>query len=95
MDDRFACLLAAFRETEPGPPDDLQAFLASRPQPGELPSPWDTWALVGLVRHRRRQYWVLDLIHNRLGGRTADLARLGSLGHPGCPPSGRVPGLPE
>lgn len=96
MDGRFSRLLDAFRQVEGGPPDDLPTFLAARATGGEVPSPWDSWTLVGLVRHRDRQHWVLDLIRSRLNGSAARLARLGSLGHPdGVPQSGPVPGLPE
>jgi hypothetical protein len=54
------------------------------------------WVLIGLVRHRERQNWVLDLVRSRLRGGATRLARMGSLGHPeGVPQSGPVPGLPE
>jgi hypothetical protein len=66
------------------------------PEPGALPSPWETWTLIGLVRHRARQLWVADIIRNRLRGTLSDLARMGALGHPeGVPQSGPVPGMPE
>ena len=70
--------------------------LRSLPAVGELPSPWETWTLIGLFRHRERQYWVRDIIQTRLQGDTSRLARLGSMGHPdGVKQSGSVPGLPE
>jgi hypothetical protein len=51
--------------------------------------------MIGLVRHRKRQLWVAEVVRNRLGGSLTDLARLGALGHPQGPQSGTVPGLPE
>jgi hypothetical protein len=96
MDSRYAQLLDAFRQVERGPPTDILEFLKTRPAVTDLPSPWDTWTLIGLVRHRKRQYWVLDLIRTRLRGDSADLAALGALGHPhDSSDSGTVPGLPE
>jgi hypothetical protein len=65
------------------------------PGPGELPSPWETWTLIGLVRHRKRQLWVAEVIRTRRGGSLTDLAHLGALGRPQRSQSGTVPGLPE
>jgi hypothetical protein len=94
MDARLEALLTAFNRRQE--PRDLAAFLHGLPGPGALPSPWETWALIGLVRHRERQLWVADIIRNRLRGAPADLAAIGALGHPeGVPQSGPVPGLPE
>jgi hypothetical protein len=77
-------------------PGDLTGAVRLLPAVGEMPSPWETWALVGLVRHRRRQLWVGEVITTRLSGNLLDLARLMALGHPqGVPQSGTVPGLPE
>jgi hypothetical protein len=96
MDSRYARLLDAFRQAEHDPPADIRKFLLSRPAIVELPPPWDTWTLIGLVRHRERQYWVLDIIRTRLRGNAAELATLGALGHPeNTSRTGTVPGLPE
>jgi len=60
-------LLKAFRQAEQGPPADLQKFLANLPEPGALTSPWDTWALIGLVRYRRiRQQWASQFVRTVL-----------------------------
>ena len=96
MDPRIEALLAVLpRAGEPGP-DDVPSSLRRLPGPAALPSPWETWALMGLVRHRVRQLWVADIIRTRLRGAPADLAAIGALGHPqDVPQSGSVPGLPE
>ncbi len=66
------------------------------PPPGALPPPWQTWLLVGLFRHRRRQLWVGEIVAHRLGGDLALLSAAGALGHPqGLPQSGLVPGLTD
>lgn len=96
MDATLKALLDAFGRVGGPPPDDLAAFLRGLPEPGRLPSPWETWSLIGLVRHRRRQAWVAEIIEERLGGFLPSLATLGALGHPDqIPQSGTVPGLPE
>src|SRR5262245_11647102 len=78
------------------PPAVDPAGWAGLPLPGELPSPWVTWMLFGLVRHRRRQLWVGEVVRERLGGDRGRGCRVGSMGHPdGRPQSGPVPGLPE
>lgn len=97
MDAHLDALLAAFiRDNEPEP-DNMGAVLRSLPEPGTLPSPWDAWTLIGLARHRARQFWVAEIIRTRLHGAPADLAARGALGgHPdGVPQSGSVPGMPE
>jgi hypothetical protein len=74
---------------------DLAAW-ASLPIPGQLPPPWLTWTLIALVRHRRRQLWIGDIVRARLDGDLLCIARIGSLGHPeGRPQQGPVPGWPE
>jgi hypothetical protein len=89
-------LYLALDHADAPPPADLLAAVEASPAVGELPSPWETWALVCLVRHRRRQVWVGEVITTRVGGSLADLARLMALGHPqGVPQQGTVPGLPE
>lgn len=78
------------------PPENLNRFLSQLPHPAELPSPWATWTLIGLGRHRQRQLWVEKIIRTRLNGDPEQLARMGALGHPSdVPQMGTVPGLPE
>lgn len=73
--------------------DGAWAALSS---PGILPHPWAVWTLIGLVRHRRRQLWVADIVCNRLGGDLRRIAVAGSFGHPEeRAQRGPVPGLPE
>lgn len=95
MDSQIRLLLDILEAQQPAP-DDVPAFLEALPDVGTLPSPWETWTLIGLVRHRKRQYWVRDIIHNRLRGDSAALGAMGALGHPdGVEQSGTVPGMPE
>jgi hypothetical protein len=61
MDARIDQLLDAFRHASEGPPADTTAFFRSLPDAGALPSPWETWTLIGLVHHHTRQVWVRDL----------------------------------
>ncbi len=56
-------------------------------------SPWETWTLLFLVRHRARQQFVADTITRRLDVDIAALATMGSLGHPDCSQQGVVPGM--
>src|SRR5262245_58737115 len=97
MDERFQRLFNALRTLERGRPGDLAAFVERLPAAGELPSPWETWTLIGLVRHRDRQNWVAEIIRTRLHGDPARLAKFGALGgHPeAVKPRGVVPGMPE
>jgi hypothetical protein len=96
MNSQMSALLIAFARAGEPEPADLGSTLRDLPEPGALPSPWETWTLIGLVRHRDRQLWVADIIRNRLRGAPSDLARMGALGHPeGVPQSGPVPGMPE
>lgn len=96
MDAQLAALLAAFAHAGAPEPAGIASFLQGLPDPGALPSPWETWTLIGLVRHRERQLWVAEIIRTRLRGAPSDLAALGALGHPeGVPQSGPVPGMPE
>src|ERR1043166_7868663 len=89
-------LLIAFKRVAHAEPAALESALRSLPEPGSFPSPWETWTLIGLVRHRQRQIWVADIIRNQLRGAPSDLAILGSFGHPeGVPQGGPVPGMPE
>jgi Domain of unknown function (DUF6896) len=96
MDSRIDGLLTSFARAGETAPADVASSLRRMPDPVTLPSPWETWTLIGLVRHRERQFWVADIIRTRLRGSLADLAAIGALGHPqGVPQSGSVPGLPE
>ncbi|MBN9121267.1 MAG: hypothetical protein J0I06_19300, partial [Planctomycetes bacterium] len=96
MDARFDTLMAALsRAGNPAPVDHASA-LQGLPEPETLPSPWETWTLIGLLRHRGRQIWVANIVRNRLRGAPSDLAAVGALGHPeGVKQLGPVPGLPE
>lgn len=96
MDARITRLLDALGQTTRPPSANMPAFLQGLPDAGALPSPWETWTLICLVRHRERQYWVRDIIHNRLRGDSAALAARGALGHAeSLKQSGSVPGMPE
>ena len=65
MDARFAALLAAFARTAKPAPAALVDALQNLPESGSLPSPWETWTLIGFARHRERQFWVADIIRTR------------------------------
>ena len=96
MDAQLDALLTALARAQAPEPADLVSSFRALPEPGALPSPWETWALIGLVRHRERQLWVADIVRTRLRGALSDLAALGALGHPeGIPGMGTVPDLPE
>lgn len=95
MDVQIEHLLTALQQVNGGPPSDLLAFVEGLPAPAVLPAPWETWTLIGLVRHRNRQLWVADIVRTRLRGNLADLAAMGSLGHPEGEQGGSVPGMPE
>jgi hypothetical protein len=96
MDARFDALLAAITRAGEPAPSDLGSALRRLPEAGSLPSPWETWTLIGLARHRERQLWVADIVHTRLRGAPSDLAAVGALGHPeGVKQLGPVPGMPE
>ena len=53
------------RARERKKPADLPSVILGLPDPGALPSPWETWTLIGLVRHRECQLWVADIIRTR------------------------------
>src|SRR5215472_5458536 len=97
MDAQVTRLLDILGQARRPAPADLPSFLQGLPDAGALPSPWETWTLIGFVRHRERQYWVRDTIHTRLKGDSAALGAMGALGgHPdGMEQSGSVPGMPE
>jgi hypothetical protein len=95
MESEFDSLFRALVEARGPQPPDLTAAVRALPAVGLLPLPWETWTLLGLVRHRRRQLWVGEIVTDRLGGDRLELARMGAFGHPQVPQSGPVPGLPE
>jgi hypothetical protein len=70
MDAHLDALIAAFARFREPEPADVVSALRGLPEPGVLPSPWDTWTLIGLSRHRERQLWV--------AGRTRVLAYSGA-----------------
>jgi hypothetical protein len=91
----FDLLCRALHQGPFPPPADLHAAIEALPAAGALPSPWETWTLIGLVRHRRRQLWVGEVITTRLNGSMDRLGRMGALGQPqDRPHGGTVPGLP-
>jgi hypothetical protein len=88
--------LQAFQQALRDPPGDLATALRALPVVGQPPSPWMTWTLIGLVRHRRRQLWVAGVVVARLGGDLERIALWGAMGHPrDVSQSGLVPGLTE
>lgn len=92
----FDPLWPAFDQALREPPGDLTTAVRALPDGGHLPSPWLTWTLVGLVRHRRRQLWVAEVVATRLGGHPEAIAASGAFGHPTeIPQHGLVPGLTE
>ena len=96
MEASLEALLVAFTRLREPQPADVVSSIRGLPEPGVLPSPWETWTLIGLARHHRRQLWVTQLMRTRLRGAPADLAATGALGHPeGVAQNGPVPGLPE
>src|SRR5262245_53036598 len=95
MKAEFQSLFEAIGEARHPEPLDLTAALQALPEAGKLPFPWETWTLIGLIRHRRRQLWVGNIITERLGGNLLELGRMGAFGHPPVPQRGPVPGLPE
>jgi hypothetical protein len=62
----YELLYRALARPSAPPPADLLSAVEALPAPGTLPSPWETWALFALVRHRRRQLWVGEVITYRL-----------------------------
>jgi transposase len=82
MNPQTTALLDAFERARHPEPADLLSAVRGLPDPAALPSPWETWTLIGLVRHRDRQLWVAEIMRNRLRGAPADLAAIGAWGHP-------------
>ncbi|MCA9007426.1 MAG: hypothetical protein KDA70_19295 [Planctomycetaceae bacterium] len=64
------------------------------PQPFAL-SPWATWTLFSLIRHRQRQAFVAEIVRDRVGVRLEHLARRGYDAHPPDKGHGVVPGLAD
>ena len=82
-------LFAAIRQLVDGTYSDSN-------QVRDLPSPWITWTLLALIRHRKRQMWVRNIVRNNLH---ADVERIGTrgwMGHPkDIPNTGLVPRLTD
>ncbi len=96
MDIRIERLLEALDRSSEREPTDLPSALQELPAADLMFSPWETWILIGLVRHRERQAWVEQVIRDRLRGGSGNLAVAGSLGHPASTPRrGPIPGMPE
>lgn len=96
MDAALVNLWSAIERANHPPPADLISAMVGLPDARNLPSPWATWILIGLVRHRERQLWVEQVVRTRLGGDPGRLAECGALGHPkAIPPKGLVPGITE
>lgn len=96
MKNKLANLLDALEGLNKKQPQNLERYLSDLPIPDNLPSAWAAWTLITLVRHRKRQYWVEEILRTRLGGSPIKLAQMGYSGHPKhIPPSGTVPDMPE
>jgi hypothetical protein len=58
-------------------------------------SRWELWALVGFVRHERRQKWLGYIVETKLKGSGHELGAMGALAHPeGMEQSSNVPDTP-
>jgi hypothetical protein len=55
MDSRLEVLLEVSRSSMAPTSNQLEAALRDLPELGTLPSPWESWTLIGLLRHRKRQ----------------------------------------
>jgi hypothetical protein len=96
MNSHLDALLASFIRLRDPEPANIISFLQKLPDSGVLPSPWNTWTIIGLTRHLKRQNWVAQIIRTRLHGSLADIAAIGALGHPNSvPQSGPVPSMPD
>jgi hypothetical protein len=84
MDARCELFLDAVRRAGRGEPAGLADSLRGLPDVGSLPSPWEAWTLIGLLRHRERQLWVANII--RTMQEQVDPEDL--------PQQGSVPGMP-
>ncbi|QDV21576.1 hypothetical protein Pan153_62660 [Gimesia panareensis] len=58
-------------------------------------TPWASWTLFSLIRHRPRQEFVSQIVQERLGVDQLKLAKQGYGAHPQGENRGPVPGLPE
>ena len=74
------------------PLDDFIKEWLDRPWPL---TPWASWTLYSLIRHRPRQEFVSQIVQQNLGVDQLDLAKRGYGAHPEGTNSGPVPGLPE
>lgn len=74
------------------PLDDFIKEWLDRPCPL---TPWASWTLCSLIRHRPRQEFVSQIVQQNLGVDQLDLAKRGYGAHPAGINSGPVPGLPE
>jgi hypothetical protein len=63
----FDHLWHGFRQAILAPYGDLMGAVHALPAVGHRPSPWTTWTLIGLVRHRRRQFWVAEVVATTAG----------------------------
>lgn len=84
---RFATIVAS-------PSIDRELWVEWLSQPSIL-TPWQSWTLLALVRHRTRQEFVADIARFRLKADLARIAESGALGHPDIPAKGVVPGLTD
>ncbi len=96
MHDKIHRLLELLRQAVNSQRDVDVPPLNELPEVGALPLPWDTWTLICLVRHRRRQRWLKEIVETRLRTDVKRIGGLGALGHPDqIPRIGSVPGMPE
>src|SRR5438552_2247856 len=88
MDAQTNLLLAAFERAREPEPADLLSAIRGLPA-GALPSPWETWTLIGLVRHPDDSSWPRLPPAPRLGRGPGPRRRhqgvLPRLGEPGQP----------
>lgn len=76
-----------------GDEHDIEAALSAKPLSDFHPV--ESYVLVALLKHERRQMWVGFVIGSRLRASGQELAHHGSLGHPeGIDQMGEVPGEP-
>lgn len=56
MDSQISRLMKVLNQAGSPGPDDFLTFVQNLPDAGALPTPWEAWTLIGLIRHRGRQY---------------------------------------
>lgn len=66
VNNSFAQLFRSIEQAIEPPPKNLLAAIKAQPHAGTLPSPWETWLLISLYAHERRQKWALRQLRNRL-----------------------------